>query len=113
MPDGAEAELTDVAGMSESISLKSSPFITGRYHVPNLYIKTDAAGNYMSFLYGCSDAYMIRHENVFELLDGELTEEMISDKYPRMLADMNRLDLEYSVECELKQKPLFWLEKGN
>ena len=56
---------------------------------------------------------MIRHENVFELLDGELTEEMISDKYPRMLADMNRLDLEYSVECELKQKPLFWLEKGN
>ena len=113
MPDGAEVELTDVAGMSESISLKSSPFITGRYHVPNLYIKTDAAGNYMSFLYGCSDAYMIRHENVFELLDGELTEEMISDKYPRMLANMNRLDLEYSVECELKQKPLFWLEKGN
>ena len=112
LPDGAEVALTDAAGMAESISLKSSPFMIDSYHVPNLYIKTDAAGNYISFLYGCSDAYMIRHENVFELIDGELTEEMISEKYPQMLADMNRLDLEYSVECKLNQKPVFWPEKG-
>ena len=112
MPDGAEVELTDAAGMSESISLKSPPFMIDRYHVPNLYIKTDTAGKYISFLYGCSDAHMIRHENVFELIDGELTEEMISEKHPRMLANMNRLDLEYSVDCELDQKPVFWPEKG-
>lgn len=113
MPDGVEEQLTDEAGMAESISLKSRPFMFGSYHVPNIFVRTDTAGNLISFLYGNTGDYIIRHEDVFELIDKALTEEMINDKYPRMLADMNKLNLGYSVDCELDETPIFWIEKGN
>ena len=112
MPDGTEEQVTAEAAMSESISLKSRPFNFKQYHVPNVYVREDPMGNISAFQYGASGEHIIRHENIFELVEGSLTENMTGDIYPSMLADMSKLDLRYTIDSEISSRPEFWKPEG-
>lgn len=111
-PDGSRYRLTSKSGMAESISLKSKVWDELKLYDDSLSIVKDA--NQMPAYFTIDNdgvTVELKHSSVPKIILGEkLNGGDVLMGYPSMLPDSKHLDLSYSVVCELKPAPNYWVK---
>lgn len=109
LPNDEIVRLTAEDGMSETISLRSSPWKYYDTYKKDVSVVQDKRGA-PAALYVDSLQSIVKHEDALKLL---LKEELLSDdilnNYPKMLPDCHRLDLVYAVSDHLLPPPDLWI----
>lgn len=113
LPDGTITRVTAEDGMSETISLRSTPWNHLDFYDKQLRVKLDAEKRMAVFC--LEDKGMLRpikHETVLTVPLGQpisSTDEL--DGHPQMLPDNTRLDLSYAMDCGLPPRPQLWIKQ--
>ena len=111
-PDGKKYKLTYKSGMPESISLKSRIWDYVKYYNPVVTVINDLKQRPAYFAINKDGVTIeLKHSSILKIiLKEKLDGDDVLITYPPMLPNSKHLDLSYSIECELKPVPAYWVE---
>lgn len=112
MSDGKRYNLTSKSGMAESISLKAIVWEYYHCYDDSLNVVYDLNKRPAYFTISKDGVTIeLKHSSVPKIiLKGKLDGEDVLIGYPPMLPNSELMDLSYSVECELKPHPIYWIK---
>lgn len=112
LPDGKEVELSEKCGLKESINLKSEPFRYFDLKSKKLICINDENSEISYF--SSQTGHPIRFENILDIAieQREIVEDDHIKGWPKTLLNPLSLNLNYSIECDLKDPPVFWELEG-
>lgn len=108
MPDGKIIYLTSRCGMSESISLKSCPWIYKDFKLSGYRICKDILSNY-SVITNKNNGVYVKHDDILNIvLKGGDDEQIYTNLKPTMLPNTTALDMSYAIDDNEIEIPIFW-----
>ena len=113
LPDGRLIRLSADEGMDESLSYGSDIWKQWKISLSKVIVLQDYEGHPSVFSLQNDPRKLIKHETILDTVVEGLKESYISSDWPKMLPDMNGLDMQYSIECEAGTKPELWPPKVN
>lgn len=110
--DGTLFSLSAKSGMAESISLKAIVWEYIKCFDDSVSIVKDKNHRPAYFSINKDGVTIeLKHSSIPQvILKEELGGDDVLMGYPTMLPNSNRLDLSYTVECDIKPAPLYWIE---
>ena len=110
MPDDTVAKLSADEGLQESISLQSKPWLYKNFESQSLsavYGGLDLPEFFV--LNNGSNRIPLKHESVLKIINNEpLSDVDVLREYPVMLPDNRKMDLSYSIDVNLINRPILW-----
>lgn len=113
MADDESIRLSADEGMDESFSYKSDIWKQWKVTLSKVIVLKDCEGHHSVFSLQNDPRKFIKHENILDIVVEGLKESYVSTDWPKMLPNMNDLDMHYSIDCEVAIKPELWPPKVN
>ena len=110
--DGTRYKLTSKSGMAESVSLGSNIWEHFKFCDSSLTVVNDSDQRpaYFSINQNGNNS-VLKHSSVPKVILKEaLNGDDVLTSYPPMLPNSKMLNLSYSIECELKPAPIYWVK---
>lgn len=109
LPDDSVIQLTEEAGCSDTISLKSKVWRFKDYSSDEIRLNKDAEGRVCSFVASCNQK-LLKFESVFKLcLNEPLLDSDYMDSYPQMLPNNRDLNMMYAIDAQVSEPPRIWM----
>ena len=113
LSNGEKISLIAEEGEEESISYKSEIWKYWKISLPGIIIREDREGNPAAFALQNNQEAVIKHEKILEMVKRGLQDSDYLSGWPKMLSDTQKLDLNYTTECDTSYIPCFWPLREN